>query len=205
MLARTLTVRGQRDRLDDGLAAVTGEIPGLRDQAGCTGVAVLVDREAGGVILTTGWADQAAMRATAPTLGPLRDRVAAAFGARPEVNAWEIALLHRVAATPDGARARVTWTRADPDMLAQQIDFVRGGIVPEIERLPGFCAASALVDRRTGDGVLTVVYESADALAASRRAAIGLREDAVRRMSARLVDVAELEVLLADLRVPETV
>ena len=50
-----------------------------------------------------------------------------------------------------------------------------------------------------------MAYDSDEALAASRAAAAELRADVVRRLSSELLDVAELDVALAHLRVPETV
>ena len=62
-----------------------------------------------------------------------------------------------------------------------------------------------LVDRLTGRTALAVVYDGPEALAESRGAAAALRADVLRRLSSELLDVAELEVALAHLRVPETV
>jgi quinol monooxygenase YgiN len=204
--ARSTTVRGLPDRLDAGIAMVQDEVlPALEEMDGCLGLSMMVHRESGGSVVTSVWADEQSLRATREQIGPMRDRAAQAFGGRPEVREWEVAVLHRERETPDGAYARVTWTRAEPAMLAQQLDFFRAGVVPEIQRLPGFCSASLLVHRANGDGVLASVYENRQALDESRQAALGLRESAVRRMSARLVDVAEFEVVLERLRVPASV
>jgi hypothetical protein len=78
-------------------------------------------------------------------------------------------------------------------------------LLPRAQALPGFCSASLLVDRLTGRAALAVVYDDEEALAASRDAAAELRADVVRRTSSELLDVAELELALAHLRVPETV
>jgi heme-degrading monooxygenase HmoA len=203
--ARSSTVRGLPERVDEGIAMVRDEVlPTLQSWEGFNGLSMLVDRESGGAIVTSAWADEAALRASAEQVGKLRDRFAEHFGARAEVREWEIAVLHRVRSTPAGAWARVTWTQADPGSVPQQVDFFRSGLVPEIERLEGFCGTSLLLDREAGLGVLTTAYADLDALHASRDAALGLREGAIRRMSAELVDVAEFEVVLAELRVPET-
>jgi quinol monooxygenase YgiN len=206
MYARSTTVRGLPDRLDAGIANVRDEVlPALEAMDGCLGLAMLVNRETGGSVVTSVWDTQQALAATEDQVGPMRDRAAQVFGGRPEVREWEVAVLNRACETPDGAYARMTWTRTEPAMVAQQLDFFRAGVVPEIERLPGFCSAALFLDRRTGDGVLVNVYTSHDALEATRQAALGLREAAVRRMSAHLVDVAEFEVVLERLRVPATV
>ena len=86
-----------------------------------------------------------------------------------------------------------------------QVEAFRTDTLPQVEQLPGFCSASLLVDRTTGRSALAVVYDSAEALAESREAATGLRSEAVQGTPTELLDVAEFDVVLAHLRVPETV
>jgi heme-degrading monooxygenase HmoA len=203
--ALSMTVRGLPERIQAGVDLVRDELlPHIEQMDGYVGMSIMIDREIGASVVTTAWATDEALRATEGRVGPMRDRAAKLFGGRPEIREWEIAVLHRVRPTEPGSWARVTWTRTDPGSVPQQLDFFRAGVLPEIERLPGFCGTSLLLDREAGTGVIATVYESREALEASRDAALGVRESAVRRMSARLVDVAELEVALAELRVPET-
>jgi hypothetical protein len=113
--------------------------------------------------------------------------------------------MHRGRAVPAGALARVTWTRVPPPAIDQQLEVFREGTLPLIEALPGYCSASLLVERHTGKAVLAVVYDSPEAMAASRVGADQLRVEVMRTTGARLLDVAEFDVVLARLRVPERV
>lgn len=207
MYARTTTVQGNPARVDDGIALVRDEVmPALQGMDGCIGVSMLVDRESGGAIVTSSWESREAMRATETAIGPMRDRAQQVLSSgRPEVKEWDIAVLHRARPIPEGASARVTWTRIDPKVLDPMLAYFRMSVLPEIEQLPGFCSASLLVDHATGHGALAAVYDSRDALDASRDAAMMLRSDATTRMEAELIDVATFEVAVAHLRVPETV
>ena len=206
MYARSTTFKGKPPAMDAGIALVREQVmPAVQEMDGCVGISMLVDRESGGSITTTAWSSEAAMRESEQAVAPLRDRVQQVFGDRPEVRVWEIAVLHRMRPAGDGAWCRVTWTAADPAALDQQLHVFRIGTLPQIEDLPGFCSASLLIDRSTGDTALAATYESRDALSQSRDAAMDLRADAAMRMSARIIDVAEFEVALAHLRVPETV
>jgi heme-degrading monooxygenase HmoA len=206
MYARSTTFKDKPEAIEAGIAMVRDEVmPAVEAMAGCVGISMLVDRDTGGCIVTTAWDTEDALRDSEPRVGPLRDRAQQLFGTRPEVRAWEISVLHRVRRVGEGACARVTWTRVDPDLLDEQLETFRMGVVPHIEELPGFCSLSLLSDRRTGHGVLATTYESREAMAVSREAAMDLRTDATRRMATEVLDVAELEVALAHLRVPETV
>lgn len=206
MYARSTTFRGTPEALQAGITMVREEVmPALQRLDGCIGLSMLVDRDTGGAIVTSSWADEAAMRATEQQVAAMRDHAAQLFASRPEVREWEIAVLHRMRPVPEGACARVTWTRMEPDLVEPMLDVFRAQVLPQVEDLPGFCSTSLLVDRRTGRGALATTYDSRDAMVDSRDAAMDLRVDATSRTSAQVLDVAEFEVALAHLRVPETV
>ena len=145
------------------------------------------------------------MRATMDRVGPMRDRVAEVLGGRPEVQTWEIAVLHRVREAPAGAWVRVTWPRIDPSRLDQLLDTYRMGVLPRLEVMDGFCSASMLVDRREGAAAGTVTFEDRATLERTRDAAVAIRERTTQEIGVQFLDVAEFELVLAHLRVPETV
>jgi quinol monooxygenase YgiN len=206
MHARSTTVRGRAETFDDALAHVRDEVrPAIEAMAGCRGMSLLVDRDTSSCIATSAWEDVDAMRASEPEVARLRDRTMAIFGSAPQVREWEIAVLHREHAAPDGACARVTWTRVPVARTDSLLYLFRAGTLAQIEALPGFCSASLLLDRASGESALAVVYENGDALAASRSQAAALRADSLEGMGAQLLDVAELTVAFAHLGVPETV
>jgi heme-degrading monooxygenase HmoA len=206
MYARTTTLRGNPQAVDDLIATVRDEVlPGLMQLEGCVGLSLLVDRDAGRAIATSAWETEEAMRASADQVRPLRDRAAQAFGGTPEIQEWEIAVLHRAHRIGDGACARVVWTRVDPGNLDAVITAYRDSLMPWWEQSEGFCSNSFLVDRREGRCSSTVVFESREAMAQTRDQFTTLREEFVKRMAMDIVEVAEFDMALAHLRVPETV
>jgi heme-degrading monooxygenase HmoA len=206
MFARTTTLRGNPQAVDDLVANVRDEVmPRLMQMDGCVGLSLLVDRDAGRAIATSAWETEEAMRASAEHARPLRDRAAETFGATPEVEEWEIAVLHRAHRIEDGACARVAWTRTDPGNLDRVIDAYRDSLMPWWEETAGFRSNSLLVDRREGRCSSTVVLESREAMAHTRDQFTTLREEFVKRMGMEILEVAEFDVALAHLRVPETV
>jgi quinol monooxygenase YgiN len=206
MYARSTTIRGNPQRVGDGIAYMRNEVlPAMRSMDGFVGLSMLVDREAGHCIMTSAWEDPRAMRSSAHPVQPMRMQMAGMFGGEPEVQEWEIAVLHRAHETHEGSWARLTWTRGDPAEGERVLDRYRSELMPRIEQLPGFCSLSLLVDRDTGLAVGTVTFDDRSALEGSREQARSLREDAARTMGREMVDVAEMELVLAHLRVPETV
>jgi hypothetical protein len=206
MYARTTTLRGNPQAVDDLIATVRDEVlPGLMQLQGCVGLSLLVDRDAGRAIATSAWETEEAMHAGAESVRPLRDRAALAFGGTPEIQEWEIAVLHRAHHIGDGACARVVWTRTAPGNLDRIIGAYRDSLMPWWEQTEGFCSNSFLVDREEGRCSSTVVFESREAMAQTRDQFTTLREEFVTRMGMEVVEVAEFDMALAHLRVPETV
>lgn len=206
MHARSTTFRDRPQVVDQGIAMVRDEVmPAVQDMAGCVGLSMLVDRSSGSCIVTTAWESAEALQASDPLVAPLRERAQQLWASRPEVRTWEIGVLHRRSSVADGACARVTWSRVLPEQVDEHRELFSSHLLPQVEQLPGFESASLLLDRQTGRVTIAVVYESREALERNREAAMGLRVEALRRLPSELLDVAEFEVAIAHLRVPETV
>lgn len=205
MYARTTTVHGDPRAIDDGITFLRDRVmPAAEGLPGYVGLSMLADRDSGHCIATTSWADEAAMTATGGQLRPLGARLAEILGGRPELQSWEIAVLHRVHEAPEGACTRVTWTRTDPDRVEQVLDAYRMSLLPRLEKLDGFCSASLLVDRQEGRGAGSVTYADRESLQRSRADATAVREEFAAAMDSQVLEVAEFDLVLAHLRVPET-
>jgi heme-degrading monooxygenase HmoA len=206
MYARSTTVRGDPQKIDDGIAYVRDEVmPAVQGMSGCVGLSMLCDRDSGRCIVTTAWADDTAMRATEEAVRSMRERAAEIFGGQIEVNEWEIGLLHRMREAPEGACTRVTWTRGDPAQMDRMTDTFRMALLPRLEDLPGFCSVSVLMNRQNGMCALAATYESREAVRASREAVAAMRDEFTQQLGMEVMDMAEFDLVLAHLRVPETV
>jgi len=206
MYARTTTIRGSSQAIDDATAYMRDEVmPAVQQMDGFVGLSFLADRDSGRCIVATAWQTEEAMRATMDRVGPMRDRVAEILGGRPEVQTWEIAVLHRAEQAPDGAWVRVTWPSIDPPRVGELLDTFRMGVLPRLEEMDGFCSASMLVNRSAGTAAGTVTFKDRASLERTRDAAAAIRDRVSRETAVTFVDVAEFELVLAHLRVPETV
>ena len=206
MYARSNTAHGDPRRTDDAIAYIRDEVlPAVRGMDGNIGLSMLADRDSGRSIVTSAWESEAAMRASAEQVRPMRERYTEMMGAQVEVHEWEIAVLHRVHEAPEGACTRVTWTRTDPARVDEILDAYKMTLLPTLEEMGGFCSASLLVDRREGLGAGAVTLADRQALVDSRPAADANREHFTRAMGIEVLEVAEFELAVAHLRVPETV
>jgi heme-degrading monooxygenase HmoA len=206
MYARTTTMRVEPRDVDGLVTLAHDEImPMVTQLDGCVGLSLLVDRDTGRCITTSAWETEEAMQASAESVRESRDRAAERLDTTPEVQEWEIAVLHRAHRAGDGSCARVTWTRTDAANLDQVIHAYRDSLMPWWEQTSGFCSNSLLVDRMDGRCASAVVFDSREAMAHTRDQFTTLREEFVSRMGMEIVEVAEFDLALAHLRVPETV
>lgn len=206
MFARSTTIVGNPSAIDAGIALVRDEIlPALTQLDGFVGMSMMVERGTGRCIVTAAWQDDQALRNSAGAVVPLRARAVEILGGAPEVQEWEIAALHREHETHDEPRIRATWLRADPARVDEGTDTFRTVVLPQVEQVAGFCSASFMIDRKTGRAVSTICFENQASLEASRPIADQIRKSASQRAKADILEVAEFELAIAHLRVPELV
>jgi quinol monooxygenase YgiN len=204
--ARSTTFQARTTEIDAGVRYVTEEVmPAIMAMDGCIGLSMLVDREAGRCIATSAWTDEKAMRAADAALQPMRERAGEILGGNPQVDEWEIAVLHRDHRTNDSTSVRCTWLRTEPGRVDEAIEMFRSEVLPSAEGLAGFCSASLMVDRQSGRAVSTVTWDSRETMERSRVIAAQLRAKVAETAGAQVQEVAEFELALAHLRVPELV
>jgi hypothetical protein len=137
----------------------------------------------------------------------MRQRATEIMGGPAEVQEWEIAVMHRMHNAHHGACARVIWNDGDPaDTDADRvIDSFRVGVLPQLEDLPGCCSVSVMLDRGSGRAVVTTTYDSPQDMTQAAEKAKEIRQEFTQQMNRTITDVAEFELVVAHLRVPQTV
>jgi len=209
MYARSTTFRGEPDAIDDGIAYTRDEVlPAVQQMRGCIGLSMLVDRHTGRCIVTTSWEDAEAMHGSAEAIRSLREtaiRTVHGLESETEVVEWAVGVLHRVREAPERAAGRVILTKGPLGETDRIIDGFRANIVPRIDDLAGFCSVSLLVSRETGRCAITSVYEDRQTMNRAKGQAQAMREEFTEHLGMHITEVAEFDVALAHLRVPETV
>jgi heme-degrading monooxygenase HmoA len=204
--ARSTTIRGNPQAVERGTDYVRDEVmPAVRGMEGCIGLSMLADRHTGMCIVTTSWRDRESMQASAEGVRPLRDRAAEVFGGDFEVQEWEVSAMHRRHEAHHGACTRVTWLRGDPDDMERSIDTFRMSLLPRLDDLAGFCSVSLMTHAAEGMAVAAVTYDSEEDMVETRQDAESLRAEFATALNLAVTDVREFDLVLAHLRVPETV
>ncbi len=206
MFARSITIMGEPERLEAGIAYVRDEVmPTITALDGCVGLSMLADAESGECIVTSSWADAEAMRSSDVHLAPMRRRGGQIVGGMPKVEEWEVAIMRRDHTSAAGACCRVTWMRLGHSDIDRNLELYRSTFLPEIESLEGFCSTSLMVDREHGRACSTTTYDSRSAMESSRERAWAIRDAGVRDAGVDVIDTAEYNLVLAHLRLPELV
>jgi heme-degrading monooxygenase HmoA len=204
MYARSTTVNADPQRLDEGIAYIRDEVmPAVQTMPGCMGLSMLCDRDSGRCIVTTSWDSAESMTASREGVRAMRERATEVMGGSFDVQEWEIAVLHRAHQAPEGACCRVTWTRGDPARMDEMAETFRTTLVPRLDEIPGFCSVSVMGDRQTGMSVLTATYDDRASLERSAETVRGMREQFTQQMGTEVTDMAEFELVIHHLRVPE--
>jgi hypothetical protein len=207
VFVRTTSLNAAPSMIDHGIAQLTDTVmPAMSHLDGYLGMSFMIDRESGRGIVSTAWRNEELMRASADRVAPLRETAMRSFEASgPQIEAWEVAVMHRATHARAGSCVRATWLAMDSADVADAVDTFKHGTLARIEDLPGFCSASLFVNRAEGRAVTTVGYADTAAIQRSREGANALREQASREMTAQILDVAEFDLALAHLHVPEMI
>ncbi len=204
MYARSTTVHADPQRIDEGIAYIRDEVmPAVQSMPGCMGLSMLCDRDSGRCIVTTSWDSEESMSASRDAVRAMRERAAETMGGQYDVQEWEIVLLHRAHQAPEGACCRVTWTRGDPARMDEMAETFRMSVMPRLDEIPGFCSVSIMGDRESGMSVLTATYDDRNSLDRSNDAVRSMREQFVSQMGMEVMEVAEFDLAIHHLRVPE--
>ncbi len=114
---------------------------------------------------------------------------------------WEIALLHRMHNSGDGACFRCSWVQAEADRIDGSIDMVRASM-SELDQVEGFRGASLFVNRDAIIAIISTSWRETAALESTRGGA-QMRQQTARDAGLDILEVAEFELVMAHLRVPE--
>ena len=95
--------------------------------------------------------------------------------------------------------ARVSTYAGTPEDFYRGVEKVRSALRPRIREVPGYKGAISLIDRSTGKSLAITLWDSEEALHASRQPVHQMRSDATAMSPADVLSVEEYEVAVADL------
>ena len=112
-------------------------------------------------------------------------------------------MLHRDHPSAPGAWVRTTWVHVEPEQTDRLADLYRIVLLPQIVEFEGFASASLLIDRPSGHAVSSVTFDSYRAMRSTSSLAAVVRERGAAEVDGEILEVDQLELALAHLRVSE--
>jgi hypothetical protein len=206
MFVRATTIEADATRIDEGIAFVKDHVvPAVAMLPGTLGLSMFVDRGTGLTTVSTGWATEQARSDADDLLTSLRGKAARILGGgMPVTELFEMVALDRLRPAMPGFWNRSTQVTIDPLHVDEAIDAYTSTTVHDLQLLPGYCSATLLVDRKRGEGMVSIVFDSLATLEASREAGDAIRRTAEAKTGASTVGVRESEIVIAGLRLPQT-
>lgn len=200
---RVTTVQGDAAAIDDVVELVRAKVqPVVESREGSRGVSVFVDRENGRVVATTAWTSKQALDGSNAALAPLRAEAERLMKGTLHVGEWEVAVNETPVPPTPGCWMRSTAIAGDPAQLRKGITDYQAAVIPTLRDVAGFRGALLMVDRDAGRAIGSTMWDSRDALDASRDLASALRAAVTGDAGTRVTGVSEYELVLAGMRAP---
>lgn len=95
--------------------------------------------------------------------------------------------------------ARVSIYEGSVEDYDASVGKMEADIAPTVRAMPGSAGLLSMIDRTTGRSLSITLWESEEAMVATREAANQVRSEAASTMGSRIVEVTEYEVGVADL------
>ena len=91
--------------------------------------------------------------------------------------------------------ARVTKLTASPDRVDDVQSAIEGTVIPTLKGMSGFAGGHFLADRATGECIGITLYDTEEAIVASRDTAAGIRDKVMQQTGATFTGIDEFEVI----------
>lgn len=151
--------------VDEGVTFVADEVaPLLSQQKGYRGLTASADRAGGLFGMLTLWASAADRDAAESVLAKVRDHARDVIGGEVVVETYECVVADRAAPPAVGSALVVTHIRMDPARIDANIASLKSNILPLMRAKPGYLALSNMMNRQTGQGVVSHAWADQQAM-----------------------------------------
>ena len=206
MYVRVTRVQSPPDAIEKGIAYFTENVvPAAKAAKGNAGQVLLVDRKTGAAVGITLWETAQALSASEQMGMTSRTQSAAAMGGSiVNVERFEQVIQDRAQPPKAGTFVRLNAVAGDPEKIDGAIKFIEKSL-PTLKAQKGYRGLIMNVDRMTGWGTVSSIWDSLADLEASESKVSGLRRDAADAAGAADVKVEIFEVAFADITQPARV
>jgi heme-degrading monooxygenase HmoA len=98
--------------------------------------------------------------------------------------------------------ARVSTYAGTAEDFYRGLEKVKSALMPRVQEMPGYKGAISLIDRSTGKSLSITLWDSEEALRASRQPSNQMRSEAVAMSPVEILTVEEYDVAFVELAEP---
>jgi hypothetical protein len=195
------------DAVDKGIAFFKENVaPKSRTTPGNGGVILLVDRKTGTAVGITLWESTQALNASEQLGVTSRTQsIAALGGSIVDVDRYEQVIADRPQPPKEGAFVRLNTLAGAPEKIDNVINYMKQQVLPVLQAQKGYRATIMNVNRVTGRGSVSTVWETMADLEASESKVSNLRRGAADAAGASDVKVEIFETAHAEVKQPSRV
>lgn len=199
MYVRITSATGVTD-IDRAVEIVRDRVlPELQKQHGFRGVSASGARATTDLVVLSLWDTEADLNASESTADKVRHETMTALGANATVERFEQAY-QQIGAVPPGPGSKLQVRRVTVDVsrLEENLEYFRSTVAPALSATPGFQGVRQLINRRTGEGAVGIVWADD----ASLQTATAAGEERRRQAAERGVEFGEMairEILFASM------
>jgi hypothetical protein len=165
-------------RLADSVKYIEAEVaPLAQSLRGSLGLALYANPELGVAIVESFWASDEAVVQSGLMVGPGRQEAVRRAAGTVCVERYQVPVFEQAGALAAGAGLRLERMDIEPGGVADVVEAYGDTAVPQLAGTEGFCAALLFADPNTGRLIGETVWQTPQALAASRTAGAGARAE----------------------------
>ena len=196
--ARIVTFVGAKD-IDGGVTFVADEVaPLLAQQKGYRGLTASADRARGVLGVLSLWASAADRDASESVLAKVREEARRVIGGEVVLETFERLVADFAGPPVVGSALVVRHIRMDPARIDENIASFRSKILPQMKAKPGYLGLFNMINRQTGQGVVSHAWVDEQAMEAAE-ADSQARGQQASADGVTCGDVSRRTVLFADL------
>jgi hypothetical protein len=178
MFTRLWTFTGASN-IDSGVAYLRDEVlPVLNSQRGYRGVLASAARSEGVLGILSLWDTEADSEASDSALGKAREEAAQLVGGDLTVEAFEQVVAQVNGPAMPGSAFIMIRVSGDPAMIDEIVSFFKSEILPQIKTAPGLLVLRDMVNRKTGEGIISSAWADQEAMRLATGRNLALRPQA---------------------------
>jgi hypothetical protein len=199
MFTRLWTFTGTNN-IDNGVTYLRDEVlPVLSLQRGYRGVTASAARSEGVLGILSLWDTETDREASDSALGNAREKAVELVGGDLTVETFEQVVAEANEPPMAGSALIMIRVSVDPAKIEDNLSFFKSEILPQIKTAPGFRYLQDMIDRKTGNGILSSAWTDQDAMRLATGQLIARRSDTVAR-GMNFGETSLREIVLTDLR-----